>query len=134
MTKKNPLRCIKQNLHGERNEYFSNMSKAFASMCNVYATVMDANIGPQNRTFDAVNKGGIWFTREFPTLIKGYMENKVRQIDAISPDGVTRFQYWQSGQVTSPDHDGLVKRTVVDDMLAPADLDDMFDDVSCPRL
>lgn len=78
----------------ERTIYFQNMSKAFASLCDVFATVMDSGITPETNSFDYVNKAGIWFTMEFPTLQRGYLKNIVYQIEAISEDGATRFNYW----------------------------------------
>jgi hypothetical protein len=40
-------------------------------MCDVFATVMDANITPENNTPDKVNKAGLWFEAEFPMLRQG---------------------------------------------------------------
>lgn len=121
----NRLRCIMQDKFDHRRRYFNNMSLAFASMCDVYAMVMDANITPRQNTFDAVNKAGIWFHSEFPVLQRGYgwSRNKVLQIDAISPDGKTLFKYWNSPHMgaTSGDDRWLKKRSVVIE-------DDLFDD------
>ena len=84
-----------QDKHELRRRYFTNMSRAFASLCTVYARVMDENISPLHRTFDVVNNRGIWFQTEFPTLSDGY--SSVYQIDAISPDGEVEFTYWARG-------------------------------------
>ncbi|CAO2654108.1 Nn.00g108410.m01.CDS01 [Neocucurbitaria sp. VM-36] len=107
MITNNPLRCIMQKKDTERRKYFQNMSKAFASMCDVFATVMDSGITPKDKTFDSVNKAGIWYKTEFPTLQRGYLNNKVNQIEAISPDGKTVFPYWirQGVIATSEDDD-----------------------------
>ena len=90
---------------------------------------MDASITPLNKTFDTVNKAGIWFAWEFPTLRQGYLDNRVHQIDAVSPDGKTRFQYWQSGDrlMERGDDAELVKRGSEE----LNDLEDMFDDEAC---
>ncbi|KAH7378238.1 hypothetical protein BKA66DRAFT_550652 [Pyrenochaeta sp. MPI-SDFR-AT-0127] len=94
ITTNNPLRCIMQQKYTDQRKYFQNMSKAFASLCDVFATVMDSSITPKNKTFNTVNKAGIWFKTEFPMLRLGYLRNKVNQIEAISPDGLTVFPYW----------------------------------------
>ncbi|KAI4622283.1 hypothetical protein J4E83_005025 [Alternaria metachromatica] len=86
----NPLRCIMNN-ETWRTQYYTNMSKAFASLCKVFATVMDASIGPGTDTPGYVNKGGLWFQAEFPVLQE---QNKVLMIDAISPDGKVACTYW----------------------------------------
>jgi hypothetical protein len=83
-----------------QKQYYRNMSEAFASMCDVFATVMDANITPGDKTSDTVNKGGLWFNAEFPILRQGYWRNKINQIEAISPDGRTIFQYWKRPSVS----------------------------------
>lgn len=112
MTTKNPLRCIMQKKRTDRRMYFENMSKAFASLCDVFATVMDASIAPNNKTFNTVEKAGIWFNTEFPMLQKGYLRNKVNQIEAISPDGSTVFPYWTRTALaaTSADDDRTNKK------------------------
>ena len=98
--KSNPLRRIMQDKRTQQ-QYYQNMSKAFASMCDVFATVMDANITPENNTPDKVNKAGLWFKAEFPMLRQGYWTNKIHQIEAISPDGRTVFQYWKRPSVSA---------------------------------
>lgn len=75
------------------------MSIAFASMCDTYALVMDANIRPSTKTaYDVVNKMGIWFNEEFPALQRGstvgIKEKVVTQIEAISPAGGDPLPYW----------------------------------------
>jgi hypothetical protein len=82
-----------------QKQYYRNMSTAFASMCDVFATVMDANITPKDNTPDIVNKAGLWFKAEFPMLRQGYWRNRIHRIDAISPDGRTMFPYWTSPSV-----------------------------------
>lgn len=85
----------------DQRNYFENMSIAFASLCDVFATVMDAGITPKSKTFDAVNKAGIWFKNEFPALQRGYFRNKVYQIEAVSPDGLIVFPYWSRKGMTA---------------------------------
>jgi hypothetical protein len=73
------------------------MSKAFASLCEVFATVMDASIGPGADTPGYVNKGGLWFQAEFPVLQE---QNKMLMIEAISPDGKVGFTYWTQTKIS----------------------------------
>ncbi|KAH6864945.1 hypothetical protein BKA58DRAFT_235592 [Alternaria rosae] len=94
-TSTNPLRCI-MNDETWRTQYYTNMSKAFASLCEVFATVMDASIGPGANTPGYVNKGGLWFQAEFPVLRE---QNKVLMIEAISPDGQVACTYWTKTNV-----------------------------------
>lgn len=94
-TSTNPLRCI-MNDATWRTQYYTNMSKAFASLCEVFATVMDASIGPGADTPGYVNKGGLWFQAEFPVLQE---QNKVLMIEAISPDGQVACTYWTKTNV-----------------------------------
>jgi hypothetical protein len=88
-----------------QKQYYQNMSKAFASMCDVFATVMDTNINPKDNTPDIVNRAGLWFRAEFPILRQGYWMNKIHRIDAISPDGQTIFPYWTSPSVRAASAD-----------------------------
>ncbi|KAI4953058.1 hypothetical protein J4E86_006597 [Alternaria arbusti] len=94
-TRTNPLRCIMNN-ETWRTQYYTNMSKAFASLCEVFATVMDASIGPGADTPGNVNKGGLWFQAEFPVLQE---QNKILMIEAISPDGNVACTYWTKTNV-----------------------------------
>lgn len=94
----NPLQNIMKKEEHKR-AYFSNMSIAFASMCDIYALVMDNNITPlTEKAFDVVNKLGIWFNDEFCALQRGSiigMKHKVvTQIEAISPQGGDPKPYW----------------------------------------
>lgn len=84
-----------------KKAYFTNMSIAFASMCDVYALVMDKNITPlTEKAFDVVNKLGIWFNDEFCALQRGSVigikQKVVTQIEAISPEGGDPKPYWSS--------------------------------------
>ncbi|KAF2240302.1 hypothetical protein BU26DRAFT_526093 [Trematosphaeria pertusa] len=99
ITKKNKLRCIMQSKgeRGHMRQYFRNMSRAMAAMCDVFATVMDKNINPQHKDFDTVVQNGIWYKTEFPQLYLGGLGKRVTQIEAISPDGNTAFTYWTQG-------------------------------------
>jgi hypothetical protein len=80
-----------------QKQYYTNMSKAFASLCEVFATVMDASVGPGAETAGYVNQGGLWFKAEFPILQE---LNKVLMIEAISPDGNVAFTYWTQPSIT----------------------------------
>jgi hypothetical protein len=80
-----------------RTQYYTNMSKAFASLCEVFATVMDASVGPGADTPGYVNKGGLWFQAEFPVLQE---QNKMLMIEAISPDGKVGFTYWTQTKIS----------------------------------
>lgn len=75
------------------------MSTAFASLCDIYALVMDANVSPRTASaFDVVNKLGIWFNYEFCALqrgsVVGVKKLLVTQIEAISPEGWGPVPYW----------------------------------------
>ncbi|KAG9185991.1 hypothetical protein G6011_02547 [Alternaria panax] len=92
ITTTNPLRCIMQDKQ-KQIQYYSSMSEAFASMCHVFATVMDKSIGHDAATANDVKQDGLWFRAEFPTL------QRLRQVDmieAISEDGGRRITYWTS--------------------------------------
>ncbi|KAL1608294.1 hypothetical protein SLS60_003234 [Paraconiothyrium brasiliense] len=97
MIKSNPLREIMQNKE-DRRTYFSNMSIAWASLCDIYAMVMDNNVTPTSVACDVVNKMGIWFNGELPALQRGNKvgnkNNVVYQIQAISPAGGAPLEYW----------------------------------------
>ena len=81
----NPLRCIAQD-KDKRQQYFGNMSAAMATMCDVFATVMDVSVD-ETKDKEKVNKNGIWYNVEYPTLQKADNEGKVNQIEAMNPDG-----------------------------------------------
>lgn len=100
------------------------MSKAFASMCHVFATVMDKSIGLDAATVNDVNQNGLWFHAEFPTLQR---LKQVTMIEAISEDGGKRFTYWTSLNMfaTSAQHED-----VVDDSPKRADTLDFYWDQS----
>ena len=89
----NPLRCIMQK-KTTQGKYFQHMSTAMASMCDVFATVMDKGVSPKTANFDAVRQDGIWYLQEYVQLQQGSLGKKVNQIDAISPDGKTSFTYY----------------------------------------
>ncbi|OCK87333.1 uncharacterized protein K441DRAFT_671031 [Cenococcum geophilum 1.58] len=93
--KSNPLRCITQN-KDKRKQYFRNMSTAMATMCDVFATVMDVSVN-ETKDKEKVNKNGIWYNDEYPTLQKADNEGKVNQIEATNPDGSIVFTYWVRG-------------------------------------
>lgn len=106
ITNTNPLRCIMQDKK-KQTQYYSHMSKAFASMCHVFATVMDKSIGLDAATVNDVNQNGLWFHAEFPTLQR---LKQVTMIEAISEDGGKRFTYWTSLNMfaTSAQHEDVV--------------------------
>jgi hypothetical protein len=83
------------------------MSKAFASMCYVFATVMDKSIARDAATANDVNQHGLWFHAEFPTL---QQLKKISMIEAISEDGGKRLTYWTSLDMfaTSTHHDDVI--------------------------
>ncbi|CAN9462180.1 unnamed protein product [Alternaria alternata] len=91
----------------KQTQYYSHMSKAFASMCHVFATVMDKSIGLDAATVNDVNQNGLWFHAEFPTLQR---LKQVTMIEAISEDGGKRFTYWTSLNMfaTSAQHEDVV--------------------------
>ncbi|RII19177.1 hypothetical protein CUC08_Gglean001841 [Alternaria sp. MG1] len=106
ITNTNPLRCIMQDKK-KQTQYYTHMSKAFASMCHVFATVMDKSIGLDAATVNDVNQNGLWFHAEFPTLQR---LKQVTMIEAISEDGGKRFTYWTSLNMfaTSAQHEDVV--------------------------
>ena len=75
-----PLRCIAEQKKDQ--EYFSNMSEAYAHSCKGTAYVMTDN--PKS-----VPKEGIWWNAEFPTLTKkGSLCEKIIAIDINGKNGV----------------------------------------------
>ncbi|CAN9478573.1 unnamed protein product [Alternaria alternata] len=106
ITNTNPLRCIMQDKK-KQTQYYTHMSKAFASMCHIFATVMDKSIGLDAATVNDVNQNGLWFHAEFPTLQR---LKQVTMIEAISEDGGKRFTYWTSLNMfaTSVQHEDVV--------------------------
>ncbi|KAK3214526.1 hypothetical protein GRF29_19g406661 [Pseudopithomyces chartarum] len=53
----NPLHCIMRS-DSHKRTYFANMSTAFASLCDIYALVMDANVSPRTASaFDVGERG-----------------------------------------------------------------------------
>ncbi|KAL1794365.1 hypothetical protein ACET3X_007786 [Alternaria dauci] len=97
ITTTNPLRCIMQDKE-KQVQYYSTMSKAFASMCYVFAIVMDKSIGLDAATANDVNQHGLWFHAEFPTLQR---LKQVTMIEAISEDGGKRLKYWTSSDMVA---------------------------------
>lgn len=67
-----------------------------ATMCDVFATVMDVSVD-ETKDKEKVNKNGIWYNVEYPTLQKADNEGKVNQIEATNPDGSIVFTYWVQG-------------------------------------
>ena|ERR1700734_215219 len=74
----------------KRKTYFENMSEAMATMCDIFATVMDPNVKKPLLS-------GIWGTVEFPTLKNSGNDGTVHQIEAVSPDGKTVAPVWTRG-------------------------------------
>ncbi|RYP05530.1 hypothetical protein DL765_009819 [Monosporascus sp. GIB2] len=93
--KSNPLRCIMQKKE-DRNVYFQNMSTAMATMCDVFATVMDKSVD-SSKDPNGIRMDGIWGQHEFPTLQKSGNEGKVNQIEATNRDGTIVFTFWTRG-------------------------------------
>jgi hypothetical protein len=90
-----------------QTQYYYSMSEAFASMCYVFATVMDKSIARDAATANDVNQHGLWFHAEFPTLQR---LKKITMIEAISEDGGKRLTYWTSLDMfaTSTHHEDVI--------------------------
>jgi hypothetical protein len=56
-------------------------------MCDVFATVMTANL-------DVIPNDGIWYETEFPTLQRLDNQGKVDIIDKCNPDGTQVEPLW----------------------------------------
>ena len=84
--RKNPLRCLLQH-KDQRRAYFEHMSEAFATMCDVFATVMVEDV-------DRILQNGIWGRIEFPTLQKSGNDGTVYSIVATTPDGGKVKDIW----------------------------------------
>jgi hypothetical protein len=86
----------------KRKTYFRNMSRAMATMCDIFATVMSPKVKD-------VRMDGIWGQVEFPTLERSDNDGVVRQVEAISPNGKTVAPFWTRGStLMRSDNDGAV--------------------------
>jgi len=95
IVKSNKLRCIMQN-KDNRRAYFVSMSTAMATMCDIFATVMDKEVD-QSKDKNKITMNGIWGKNEFPTLKMSDNVGKVNQVDATNPDGSIVFTFWTRG-------------------------------------
>ncbi|KAI0449558.1 hypothetical protein F5B21DRAFT_44714 [Xylaria acuta] len=82
----NPLRDIMGD-DQLRFDYFSNMSRAMANMCDFKAAVMDKN-------YPDVRLDGIWGQVEFVQLQRDDGKGKVNLVTAISLDGTQETTVW----------------------------------------
>ncbi|RYP79222.1 hypothetical protein DL771_000200 [Monosporascus sp. 5C6A] len=84
----NPLRAIMAD-DEDRYEYFSNMSRAMAAMCDYLASVM-----VRDEDFPEVRPDGIWGQVEFEQLKRDDGEKRVDVITVINTDGTQEADYW----------------------------------------
>ena len=81
-------------------QYFENMSEAMATMCDVFAFVMDKN-------FNQVRMDGIWGRVEFPTLKREEgNQGKVDLVEVLSEDADKVRVFWERDGEGSDGQDG----------------------------